>query len=649
MGESPAEKDQAKGAARRLGPLDVMILAAWTGLAAGELEVAVKVAQRFLSSTNRLYLMTRHFVWLVPVVNALLFLAFGVLFALVTWRWPRRGGWLSRRLILMWAVLPTVLLLAHGIYAEARLILAMGIAVWLGPILERALADSRRWLLWSGSLLVAAVLIQGSWLVGEDALKRWRATDRPVPPPGSPNVLLIVLDTVRADHLSAYGYERATSPNLEALARRGIRFDQARSAAPWTLASHATLFTGRWPHELGSRWMYPMRRDVPTLAESLGSSGYATAGFVGNTFYCAYDSGLDRGFTHYLDYLIDGVTALRTVHLVDLTFRTIDSLAPYLGGMIASRPGGAGGELALRQFSLGDRKDARVINGQFLRWLERDRDPRRPFFAFLNYIDAHAPYALPPGAAHKFGTPPATEADYLFLTSGWLRADKSRLPRPARAMVMDAYDNCLASIDDRLGELLAELRHRGVLDRTVVIVTADHGEGFGEHDLFDHGESLYRPEIRVPLVIAFPSGEGSGRVIDRFVSLRDIPATIIDLVGRGQGPAFPGRSLAHLWRSPPPGPTTGDGDDPVLSELIAPNPSDPSHGRSPAKHGPLISLAEGDFVYIRNQADGTEHLYDEREDPRELIDRARAEPARDIVQRFRARLGTFDRRGRGPG
>ena len=127
-----------------------------------------------------------------------------------------------------------------------------------------------------------------------------------MPPAGSPNVLLIVLDTVRADHLSLYGYPRPTTPNLERLARRGIRFDQARAAAPWTLASHANMFTGRWPHELAVEWMRPLRGDVPTLAEYLGSLGYATAGFAGNTFYCSYDSGLDRGFTHYEDYVLDG-------------------------------------------------------------------------------------------------------------------------------------------------------------------------------------------------------------------------------------------------------------------------------------------------------------------------------------------------------
>jgi arylsulfatase A-like enzyme len=636
MGESPGETEQARGPARRLGPVAVLIVAAWCGLAAGELEVAARVAQRFLNSTSRLYLTTRHFVWLVPVINSLLFLAWGAGCALATWRWPRRGGWLSLRLILIWAVLPTLLLVGRGIYAEAKLILAIGLAVCLGRAMERALIGRRRWLLWSSAMMTGAVLIQGGWLVGAETLRRWREEARPLPPTDSPNVLLIVLDTVRADHLSVYGYERPTTPNLEALARRAVRFDQARAAAPWTLASHATLFTGRWPQELGSRWMYPMRGDVPTLAEYLGSSGYATAGFVGNTFYCAYDSGLDRGFTHYRDYRLDWLTALRTVHLVDLTFRTISTLTPVLGGAIAGGPERAGYELALQRFTLPDRKDARVVNREFLDWLARDREPRRPFFAFLNYFDAHAPYLPPPGAAYPFGKAPSTAADLLFLTAGWLRADKSKLPRPARALAMDAYDRCLASIDERLGELFGELQRRGVLDRTIVIVTADHGEGFGEHDLFDHGESLYRPEIRVPLLITVPSGQPSGRVVNQFVSLRDIPATIADLVGARTKTPFPGRSLARLWRPPPSSePGIGDGDDPVLSELAEPNPSDPNHGRSPARRGPLIALAEGDFVYIRNEGDGKEQLFQEREDPRELSDRARAEQARAIVQRFR--------------
>ena len=142
----------------------------------------------------------------------------------------------------------------------------------------------RRWLALSFPVLAAMVLIQAAVIGGGGRLERWREEGRPSPPPGSPDVLLIVLDTVRADHLSLFGYERPTSPHLDRLASQGIRFDRARAAAPWTLASHATMFTGRWPHELDSRWMYPLRRDVPTLAEYLATFGYATAGFAGNTF-----------------------------------------------------------------------------------------------------------------------------------------------------------------------------------------------------------------------------------------------------------------------------------------------------------------------------------------------------------------------------
>jgi arylsulfatase A-like enzyme len=638
MGVRPVEIEQAKGPLPRLGPLDVLILAAWCGLAAGELEVAVRVAQRALSSTNRLYQLTRHFVWLVPVVNGLLFLAFGAACALAIRQWPRRAGWLSLRLVLIGAFLPTLSLLGHGIHWGATLILAMGFAASLGPILERALVGPRHWLCWSSAILIGAVVLQLGWLVGGDTLKQWREAARPLPPPDSPNVLLIVLDTVRADHLSVYGYARPTTPNLEILAQGGIRFDQARAAAPWTLASHATLFTGRWPHELGSRWMHPMRDGVPTLAEYLGSSGYATAGFVGNTFYCAYDSGLDRGFTHYEDYRLDWVSALRAVHLVDLTFKAVESVTPALAGVIARGPAIAGFEKALRPFILPGRKDARVVNREFVRWLTRDREPRRPYFAFLNYLDAHGPYQVPPGSTYRFGRAPATDADFLFLTTVWPRIDKSKLTRKARAMAMDAYDSCIASIDDRLGELFGDLQRLGLLDRSIVIVTADHGEGFGEHELYDHGESLYRPEIRVPLLISIPPGLPSGRIVDQVVSLCDIPATIADLIGTPTDPPFPGRSLARLWRTPSASPPpVGDGDELVLSELTEPNPTDPSHGRSPARRGPLISLAEGDFVYIRNEGDGKEQLFNEREDPQELFDRAQHEQAQSIVKRFRER------------
>ncbi len=616
--------------ARRLGPLDVLVLSAWCGLAAGELEVAARIAYRALSSTNQLFSMTRHFVWLVPVIDLWLFLGFGVLLALATRLWPRQAGWLSPRLIITWAVLPVLVEAGRRIYIEAWLIVAMGIAACLAPMLERHRAGSRRWLALCVPILLVMVLLQAGWIFGSDRLKQWREAGRPWAPPESPNVLLIVLDTVRADHLSLYGYRRPTSPNLERLAARGVRFDQARAAAPWTLASHANMFTGRWCHELATSWMHPLRGDVPTLAEYLGSLGYATAGFVGNTFYCSYDSGLNRGFTHYEDYVLDKLSAVRTVHLIDLTLTTFAPLGSFLP-IVAER--------RLRQFNQGNRKAAGDVSHEFLDWLSRRREPRRPFFAFLNFADAHAPYVLPAGKEYRFGSAPETEGDLLFLLDGWSRVDKRRMTPKARVLALDSYDNCVAYVDECLGELLGELQRRGVLDRTLVIVAADHGEGLGDHDLFDHGESLYRTEIRVPLVMVLPGGRGrSPAAVDEVVSLRDIPATVAQVVRPAAKPPFPGQPLTRFCRDGPATSAAPAGDVAVLSELSSPNPTDPNQGRSPAYRGPLISLAEGDFVYIRNEGDGSEELFNERDDPYELTNRAGKGAMLPLLQRFRDRL-----------
>jgi arylsulfatase A-like enzyme len=124
------------------------------------------------------------------------------------------------------------------------------------------------------------------------------------------------------------------------------------------------------------------------------------------------------------------------------------------------------------------------------------------------------------------------------------------LAPPYHQLLRDSYDDCLAYLDDRLGELFGILRRRGVLERTVVIVTAEHGEELGDHRLFEHGESLYRPAIRVPLLIVMPSGPRSPGVVRETVSLRDLPATIVDPVDLADGAPFPGRSLARFWLDP---------------------------------------------------------------------------------------------------
>ncbi len=283
------------------------------------------------------------------------------------------------------------------------------------------------------------------------------------------------------------------------------------------------------------------------------------------------------------------------------------------------------------------RKDAGSINRSFLDWVARRPQPVRPFFAFLNYFDAHAPYVLPAGAGYRFGVVPRQASDFIFLTEWWESLDKLGLRPVYRELARDSYDNCIAFLDEQVGVLLRELNRRGVLDQTWLVVTADHGEGMGEHRLFDHGESLYGQEIHVPLVIVPPAGLRAARVVHETVSLRDLPATILDVLGLADGSPFPGRSLATLWREPAPHREPAE-PEPVLSELPRPNPYDPNHGRSPAKKGPLVAIAGGDFVYIRNQGDRTEELYNERADPGETRDLSRDESMRPVLERLRRGL-----------
>jgi arylsulfatase A-like enzyme len=370
-----------------------------------------------------------------------------------------------------------------------------------------------------------------------------------------------------------------------------------------------------------------------TLAEYLGDHGYATAGFVSNAGYCSYETGLNRGFTHYEDYVLERLASLRTAGLIDAAVKSFGNLTQPLDQGWVHRLRATVSDWFFPE----ERKNAQRINRDVLAWFGKRQEPERPFFVFLNYLDTHTPYLLPPGARHRFGTNPEAKRDYVDILMNWKSLYKHRLPHRYAILAHDAYDNCVAYLDDQLGKLFDELERHGILDRTLVIVTSDHGEGLGEHNLYTHGESLYRTEIHVPLLILTPSLRPSGTVVHETVSLRDLPATVVDLVGLEQGTPFPGRSLAPLWAKSPTAPAPTQMDT-VLSELAAPNPSNPNHGRSPAYRGPMISLAEGDFVYIRNDGDGGEELFNQRTDPKELNNLAGAEAMQTVLQLFRDHL-----------
>ena len=606
------------------GPLAVVGIALGCGLAAGLLEVAAVPVRGLFDPrvTDDLLRLNRHAGWMAPLADLALFGAIGLAMAAVAVRWPRLAARLTTGLGVGLGSL-ALLLTTRVLHPVAALLLAAGIACRVAPWLHRRPRGFRRLVGWGLPVLAMAAgtlgVVEYRRVLGAES----RALAAlPEPAVDRPNVLLIVMDTVRADHLGLYGYDRPTSTHLDRLAARGVRFAEARSAAPWTLPSHASMFTGRWPHELSVDGERPLDRAEPTLAEALAARGYATAGFVANTHYCNARFGLDRGFARYDDYVENRqVNALEIARSAELGRRLLGLLA----------------EIGLAP-PLGDalRKDAARINAELLGWLD-DRPADRPFFAFLNYYDAHDPYIAPPWAPRRFGLVPETAADHELL-AGWLKLSKWTIPDREIALARDAYDDCIAALDSQLGRLVAELDRRGLLDETLIVVTADHGESWGEHQLYGHWRSLYRPEVHVPLVVVGP-GVPADRAVDAPVSLRDLPATILDLAADADASPLPGRSLATAWAD---GPAEAPG--PVYSEMTYRAGGD--RGKLLASLGPTRSIIDDGKVYIQG-AFGREELYD-LADLDEARNLAATTAARPLLLHFRDLLARFNGTGRAP-
>jgi Sulfatase len=438
-GDNEAESDRSTPKdlmASRPRIISLLGLSAWCGLVAGLLEVGTIVLSKQVFDSDQLYRKSRHFVWMIPVTNLCIFLALGLGGCGIVLAWRRRGRWFFTRLLGAITLLPAVLVAFPKIYALAWLVVALGLAARLVPRLERHGRAFRRLVLYSFPAAVAIVAILGVSLRVGDRVKQAHERVQPLPSPGSPNVLLIVMDTVAAGHLSLHGYDRPTSTTLIELAERGIRFDSAQAVSSWTLPSHASMFTGRWPHELSVGWLTPLDGAHPTLAEYLGARGYATAGFVANADYCGTDSGLSRGFTLYQDYIFPRLTAFKKSVLVDRALDGIQSTVSVLENVFEL--GRLRSDVMTGvQLLDDDRKAAAVVNRELLAWLSEREQPERPFFAFLNYFDAHSPYRLPRGRNHRFGGAPLDTRQRV-LIDHWYEVDKSTVSPPDVAFARDA-------------------------------------------------------------------------------------------------------------------------------------------------------------------------------------------------------------------
>jgi arylsulfatase A-like enzyme len=611
------------------------------GLCAGWLEHGVRLVQSRLDPriSPGMLRTNLHTPWMAPAANLLIFALVGA--ALLPVLRLRRGWPIAARLLTFLTTL-TGLVAVRGLHVLAAILLAAGIAATVSRRSDPRSRPVRRCFLASFPLLVCllgAQTVVQTWRVATNESRQ--ASALPPAPDNAPNVLILVMDTVRAQSLSLGRHDRDTTPRLRRLAERGVRFDEARSTAPWTLPSHASLFTGYWPHELSVGVDRALDGGPRTLAEALRDRGYLTAAFVANVFYCNARYGIDRGFLHY-----DDIAENRSVNPREI-LRSAGLARPLVDAISGER-------LPVPE-DYQIKKDASEVNRAALEWLDRHAGGERPFLAFLNYMDAHAPYRLPAGATRRFSTADGRIEELEHRQRSLYRRIK-RAERESRADLMadlerqatavkaellalrlDVYEDCVAWIDEQIDSLLGELGRRGLLRNTLVIVTSDHGEHFGEHGLAQHGHSLYRPLIHVPLLIVGPEGGRvpAGHVVATPVSLRDVPATVVDLLGLdGEAPPFPGESLRRHWE---PGlGASSTGSDAVLAEVerqtkVKPTPL------WPASYGAIRAAIDGESTYIRHES-GREELFGLSDDPDEVRDLAREDESLPVLRRMQVTL-----------
>ncbi len=583
----------------------ILVMGAWFGIVFGMLEGALLLY--FCNAAPIMSEMGKHGVnanilWIAPAFDLILFLLLAL--AVIA------AGALAPRLSAATVAFACFTLLAtYGLaIAPMRLlpwasrILALGITIallrWARPRFAEVSAFFRR----SLPAVVGVWLLMVAVTPGGERFREWQAV-RNLPPAaaGRPNVLLLVLDTVRADRMSLYGYSRPTTPFLAKLAEQSAVFTQAVSTSSWTLPSHASLFTGLYPNQHGATGDH-LDAQHATLAETFAADGYRTAGFTANTIMTQRRTGLHRGFHHYQDLFANLTDAASRT-----TFgRRLLRLGPRFGN-----------------YDFPGRKSAADINRSLLAWLD-SRGQARPFFVFLNYFDAHGPYLPPREFAARFSPQP----DQLVARQPYNNWTYEGGPVDAavREMESAAYDAALACLDAQIENLFRELRSRGLLDNTLLVITSDHGEAIFEHGAFGHSMNLYRENLHIPLLFHWPRKVPAGVRDSRLADLTAVPATLLDLAGISA--AWPAPSLAPFQQEPP-------GSAQPLAEL-ARNADAPRHW--PNHAGWLKSLITDRWHLILHQS-GRAELFDWQTDPQETNDLAReGHPAvRDLTGELTAR------------
>jgi len=356
-----------------------------------------------------------------------------------------------------------------------------------------------------------------------------------------PNVLHVVLDTVRKDRLSVYGYDRPTTPTLEALAEEARVYEHAVAPAPWTLPVHASMFTGLYPSDHNATQENPYMEGATTLAESLGEAGYASSCYSSNAWITPYTH-LTDGFDDQDNFFkvmpgdfLSGPLARvwKTMNDNDRLRSVADRLVE-LGNTVHERLAAGGGE---------DSKTPTVIDQtiEFIDFVEGNAGSEN-FYSFVNLMDAHLPYHPPEEYVEQFA--PGVDSTEVCQNSKAYNCGARDIDDEEWEDICGLYDAEIRHMDDQLGRLFDWLKAEGLWEETIVIVCADHGELHGEHDLYGHEFNVYDPLVNVPLLVKHPEIE-PGHDEETQVELLDLYHTILDATsveGRGE-PLVEERSL----------------------------------------------------------------------------------------------------------
>lgn len=590
---------------------DVLSFAIWFALITGMGAVLLVAVKKFVF--HQVTMITPQVIWISPLTFVVLSLPAALLLTFLS-RWlPRLFD--VRLVVLLLAAAGAacgLFIWSTELHDLAVLLLSLGIGLQFGqlarskPDLFRALVRRTTPVLVLLVVFAAGVLNVGNRI--REARAVARLGDAGV---GAPNVLWIILDTVRAYSLGLYGYPRPTSPNLDAFARTAITFDRAIAPSSWTLPSHASMFTGREAHELSTGWEKGLDTNFPTIAEFLRDRGYRTGGIAGNVFYTNSEWGLDRGFLHYEDY------DLSVGHALGATF---------IGHRLVKWLERRGLEEHFWFHRINGRRIAPGVRRSLVRWLERNRE--RPYFAFVNFYDAHDPYVAPRGFLDAVRNVRISDSLPIFNWSNGRAIAATPDQRERTRAQIDRYDAGIRYLDDQFGMLLSDLERRGLLQNTLVVVTSDHGEEFGEHGHRWHGRSLYMPSIHVPLIVRMPDGRRAGERVTDPVSLRQLAASTLDATSLENGASFSGPSF--LSDSP----LAADQGVSVLSSVaLDPRLKLPSPARA------FRSIVDGTMHYIISDRVG-EELYRYPTDPLEQVNLAAVDTG--LLTGFRVRVPPFD-------